>query len=166
MSFEEELNELKESREIVEIKNAVGERLRGSIVSVEEDRVIYEGLKILAGKEGYQKDERERAIVMRRGDVISNIQITKIKDEKVRGLIESAIYIIKRNKENQKKEENIQEVKKMESDKEQKIEKARKSFEKAAFATDVTFSINLFLDAIYEQNEEIIRLLKKIAKEE
>lgn len=99
MSSEKELNELKESGEIVEIKNRVGEKFKGPIVSVEEDRVIYEGLKIPVNGTGYQKDGTGCAIVAKRGDLISNIQITKIEDEKVRELIESAIHIIERNKE-------------------------------------------------------------------
>ena len=110
MSSEEELNELKESRETVEIKNAFGESVKGPIVSVEEDRVIYKGLKVLADGKGYQKDQKGRAIVMKIGDLITNIQITRIKDKKIRESIESAICIIEKNKENQKthkKEENL-----------------------------------------------------------
>ena len=106
MSSKEELRELKESKEIVEIKNRVGEKFEGLIVSVTGDSVIYKGLKRTPDEKQYQEDESRHTMVITGEDLISDIQITKLPEEIKRRRTRASIDIIERNKEKEKRKKN------------------------------------------------------------
>ena len=96
MKFEEELEALKESEEIVEITNRVGEKFKGLIVSVKGGNVIYKGLKRTADGKQYQGDQDRYTMVITGEDSIEDIQ-TKLLEENESSRTRASIDIIERN---------------------------------------------------------------------